>query len=121
MATAVSSIIGERLRAWRNAERLRQEDIALGARDCGLGWTQATVAAIEGGRREVSLREFLALPLLVKKVGEALPLRLPPEHYNLAYFLDRMAVLMDTPPPDDAEDFIVAAAQPLDRSARHQN
>lgn len=57
------------LLAWR-LKRIRldrewlQEDVAQRARTIGLRWSQATVAAIEGRRRNVSLGEVLLLPLI---------------------------------------------------------
>src|SRR5262245_36729109 len=53
--------IGRALRGCREEAGLRQDELAKRARERGLSWTSATVAAIELGRREVSLEEFLVL------------------------------------------------------------
>ena len=64
-AKPLKAVVGARLREWREAAGLRQDTVAAAARrDLGLPWTRATVAAIEIGRRDLSLAEFLALPFL---------------------------------------------------------
>ncbi len=40
----------------------------MSARDCGLGWDRATVAAIETGRRELTLTEGFFLPHVLREV-----------------------------------------------------
>jgi transcriptional regulator with XRE-family HTH domain len=62
-------VIGERIRELREGSQKRQGDIAAAARHCGLRWTQATVAAIEIGRRRLSVEEFLFLPFILKEAG----------------------------------------------------
>ena len=63
-------LIGTRLRQLREGAGLRQEDIATQARAVGFGdWVRGTVAMIEGGRRRVTLEEFLALPLILYYAG----------------------------------------------------
>lgn len=52
---------GAQLRAWRETAGLTQDQVAAAARERGLRWTRATVAAIEIDRRELSFSEFLAL------------------------------------------------------------
>lgn len=59
MTTAPSA--GELLKEWRESAGRRQDEVATAARVCGLAWTRDTVAAIEGGRRDFSLMEFLLL------------------------------------------------------------
>ena len=49
------------MRQWRQDAGLLQEDVAAAARRRGLKWTRATVAAIELGKRAISLDEFLSL------------------------------------------------------------
>lgn len=44
---------------------MRQDEIAFFARKVGLQWSRATVAAIETGRRQLSLEEFLILPYVL--------------------------------------------------------
>ena len=55
----LTQAIGERIRYLREATGLRQEDIASSARGrFGLLWTQATVAAIETGKRHLTVEEL---------------------------------------------------------------
>jgi transcriptional regulator with XRE-family HTH domain len=61
-AKSPGEVIGQRMRAIREEHGERQDEVAAVARDYGLNWTRATVAAIETGRREVSVAELLALP-----------------------------------------------------------
>jgi transcriptional regulator with XRE-family HTH domain len=49
--------IGGELRRLREGSGARQEAVAHAAQAFGLNWTQPTVAAIEGGRRSISLGE----------------------------------------------------------------
>lgn len=63
----ISKVIGANLRAWREAAKLEQNAVAFQARGLGLDWTSATVGAIETGRREVSLDEFVVLPFIVAR------------------------------------------------------
>jgi transcriptional regulator with XRE-family HTH domain len=58
-------VIGESIREWREASGKRQDDIAAVARKWGLRWTRATVAAIELGRRQLTVGEFLLLPCVL--------------------------------------------------------
>ncbi len=53
--------LATRLRVHREHAGLGQDQLARRARDAGLNWRAATVAAIETGRRELSLEEFFAL------------------------------------------------------------
>lgn len=83
-ATAISVLVGRRLRDWRKAAGLTQDEVAGKAKELGFQWEQPTVAAIELGRREVSLSEFVTLPFLAQIVGSAeswnrLASFLPPE------------------------------------------
>jgi transcriptional regulator with XRE-family HTH domain len=64
---ALRVILGEQLRYLREASGKRQEDLAVAARQCGFRWTQATVAAIESGRRTIEPEEMLGLPLILYK------------------------------------------------------
>ena len=70
-ANTISAVVGERLRRWRKEARLTQDQVATAARGFGLDWKRGTVASIEGGHREVSLSEFLALPFLAQFFGSA--------------------------------------------------
>jgi len=75
-APALATLLGQRLRALREGGGKRQEDLAAAARGPGLSWSRATVAAIETGRRRLSVDELLLLPvalnrLAVGRTGEA--------------------------------------------------
>jgi transcriptional regulator with XRE-family HTH domain len=61
----VDQAIGPRLREVRLELGLRQDQDASAAGRVGLGWTQSTVAAIEGGNRALSLGEWFLLPTLI--------------------------------------------------------
>jgi transcriptional regulator with XRE-family HTH domain len=61
----LQELLAERLRELRLAHRARQEDVARGAVALGLDWTRSTVAAIEAGRRVLTLEETLLLPAIV--------------------------------------------------------
>jgi hypothetical protein len=76
-AEPLDRIVGRRLRYLRERRKLRQEDVAALARRFGLGWTRATVAGIETGRRQLAIGEFLLLPYLLdsKTPGEQDPSR----------------------------------------------
>jgi transcriptional regulator with XRE-family HTH domain len=59
---ALNVFIGQRMRAIREAQGKRQEDVVVTARAFGLKWTQATVAALETAKRQLNVSEFLLLP-----------------------------------------------------------
>jgi Helix-turn-helix domain len=61
----IDQAIGQRLREVRLEKGLRQDQVATAARQVGLGWTQSTVAAIEGGNRALSLGEWFLLPVVI--------------------------------------------------------
>lgn len=61
-------VVGKGLAKLRAARGLRQEDVAMSARDLGLGWDRATVAAIETGRRDITLTEGFLLPHVLQEV-----------------------------------------------------
>lgn len=63
-ARPFGDVIAEKMRAFREEDGERQDEVAARARQYGLRWTQATVAAIETGRRELRLEEFLILPYI---------------------------------------------------------
>ena len=64
-ARTPGQVVGARLREVREERRLRQSDVVVSARRLGLRWTPATVAALETGRRELSVGELLLLPMIV--------------------------------------------------------
>src|SRR5690349_20549555 len=59
-------ILGQKVRKIRLDRRWRQDDVARLARQRGLPWNQATVAAIETGRRSLSLGEALLLQMILR-------------------------------------------------------
>lgn len=65
----VDQAIGQRLRELRLEHGLRQDQVATAARQVGLDWTQASVAAIERGDRELSLGEWFLLPTVIGFAG----------------------------------------------------
>ena len=66
-AKSPGAVIGENLRSLREQAGKRQDDVAAAARDLGLRWSQATVGAIEIGRREVTVGELVLLPVILHK------------------------------------------------------
>ena len=60
-----AEILGTAIRGTREVSGKRQDDLAAVAREYGLPWTRATVAAIEIGRRRLSVEEFLLLPAVL--------------------------------------------------------
>ena len=115
-ARTASQIVGEQLRAWREASGLRQDDVAWAARELSLQWTRDTVAAVEGGRREVRLDEFLMLSLIVDTVSGRSSRYSKPD-----YFLGSLAPLLK-PPSDESRELMtelaVGASQPSSRLDR---
>ena len=111
-ASLLSSTIGERLRAWRESAGLTQENVARAARNHGFDWKAATVGVIETGRREVSLQELLALPLIVGEFSWV-----PARHFaDPRYFLGSFAPLLDVDAPEeDRRDLVIGASQLSDR------
>lgn len=63
------AIIGERLKEFREARELRQEDVAEAARGLGLNWGRSSVAALEGGARELKVEELFLLPSIIRRLG----------------------------------------------------
>lgn len=61
--------LGERLRWHRESRKLHQDEVAALARRWGLAWTRSVVAAIEAGRRQLSVEEFLLLPWIAANQG----------------------------------------------------
>jgi transcriptional regulator with XRE-family HTH domain len=65
----VDHAVGSRLRELRLELGLRQDQVARAARQVGLDWTQATIAAIERGDRALELGEFFLLPSVIGFAG----------------------------------------------------
>ena len=70
-APALATLLGQRLRALREGGGKRQEDLAGVARGYGLSWSRATVAAIETGRRQLSVGELFLLPAVLNRLTGA--------------------------------------------------
>ena len=67
--------VGLVLAVLRDEKAVSQDRLAAAARSVGLGWTRASVASREAGRRALSAGELLALPVLVQAAfGERLGL-----------------------------------------------
>jgi transcriptional regulator with XRE-family HTH domain len=54
--------MGAAFRDLRLQDGLRQQDLADRASAMGFKWTQPKVAAIESGRRQLTVEEFLVIP-----------------------------------------------------------
>ncbi len=70
-ANSISAVVGQSVRKWREEAGLTQQQVANVAAELGFDWQRGTVASIEGGHREVSLSEFLALPFFSQLAGGA--------------------------------------------------
>lgn len=68
-ARTMSAVVGERVRLFREAQGIRQEDIANEARRYGFPWGRSSVAALEAGNRDLSIGELLILPSMIKRLG----------------------------------------------------
>jgi len=62
----LQSVITENMRRIRRERGVLQEDVAMAARWVGVMWSSTTVAQIESGTRQLSLDEFLLLPLILR-------------------------------------------------------
>jgi hypothetical protein len=63
----VERAIGREIGRRREEAEISQSDVAMYAREIGLPWTRATIAAIELGRKQLSVGELLLMPLILKK------------------------------------------------------
>ncbi|MFI0772350.1 helix-turn-helix domain-containing protein [Streptomyces sp. NPDC021218] len=72
-------IVGERLRLFREIKGLRQEDVADAARNHGLSWGRSSIAALEGGNRDIRLDELVPLRAVIASLGGWDEPFLPPE------------------------------------------
>jgi len=68
-ADALAKALGARLKHLREAQDLRQADVAEVARRLGLNWTSGTVGSIETGMRRLAADELLALPEVLAAAG----------------------------------------------------
>lgn len=62
----LQSVITGNMRRIRRERKVLQEDVAMAARWVGVMWSSTTVAQIESGTRQLSLDEFLLLPLILR-------------------------------------------------------
>jgi len=61
----LEQVIGAELKRLREGAGALQEAVALAAQQCGLDWSQATISAIEAGRRGLSIGELGLLPQII--------------------------------------------------------
>src|SRR5688500_8909646 len=63
---SLDRVLSEGLRAQRERLELSQDEVARAAKaSWGLGWRPSTVAAVEAGRRKLSVAELLLLPRIL--------------------------------------------------------
>jgi hypothetical protein len=62
---SVTQIVGANMRRVRETNAKVLYDVAAAARDLGLTWDASAVSRIETGKRDLTLEEFLALPLVL--------------------------------------------------------
>jgi hypothetical protein len=62
---SLTQVIGEQVRALRDAHAIRLEDVAVAARRHGLRWSTGSVADLEVGRRTLTAVELVLLPDLL--------------------------------------------------------
>lgn len=65
-----SAALARNIRAGRGLRGMKQEDLAQAMTRLGHPWTDSTVSAVEGGRRQVAVDE---LPALAAVLGYVLP------------------------------------------------
>jgi transcriptional regulator with XRE-family HTH domain len=62
MTQTVNQLLAKQIRKVRDAENLRQDELAKTMRRVwGLNWSRATIAALETGKRQLTIEEFLVL------------------------------------------------------------
>lgn len=91
----LQSVITDNMRRIRRERGVLQEDVAMAARWVGVMWSSTTVAQIESGTRQLSLDEFLLLPLILHcKIGDLLAVEDQNQPVKLGYntILDPEAV-----------------------------
>jgi transcriptional regulator with XRE-family HTH domain len=66
--TTLSAVVGQRLRELRSHHGVPQDDLAAEARQFGLAdWSKSTIAALESGRRQLTIGEMLLLPAILDR------------------------------------------------------
>src|SRR5215217_2388487 len=61
----VTQIVGANMRRIREERSKVLHDVASAARELGLTWDASAVSRIETGKRDLTLEEFLAVPLIM--------------------------------------------------------
>jgi hypothetical protein len=61
----ITQVVGANMRRIRESRAKVLHDVATAARDLGLTWDPSAVSRIETGKRDMTLEEFLALPLVM--------------------------------------------------------
>ncbi len=69
-AESISAVLGRGLASMRASQQLRQEDVAEAMQGLGLAWERVTVAAVEVGRRTITLLEGAALNVVLGELTE---------------------------------------------------
>src|SRR5439155_5213115 len=64
----LANSVGRALREFREKRGMTQDDLARAARRASLPWTRASVAALEGGRGDLSLEEFNRLAWVLREM-----------------------------------------------------
>src|SRR5262245_11868311 len=61
------AVLGSAVRRLREAEGLRQDDLARCANELGLAWPRSKIAALERGDKAVSAEELVLLVLILRR------------------------------------------------------
>ncbi len=69
MQGELSSIVGARVKALRERDGVTLDAVARAGQSAGLPWRRVTVAAIEQGRRRLTIEELALLPWLLERAG----------------------------------------------------
>lgn len=69
----IHTIVGERLKAAREASGVRQEEIAGAMTRFGFTWGRSSVSSLEAGKRKLSVEELMALPMVCQLLKITLP------------------------------------------------
>jgi transcriptional regulator with XRE-family HTH domain len=64
------AVLGERVKALREAEGKRQDDLSLAARSLGLAWPRSKIGQLERGVKAISAEELMLLPAILGRALE---------------------------------------------------
>jgi len=64
------AVLGERVKALREAEGKRQDDLSAAARALGLAWPRSKIGALERGEKAISAEELMLLPAILGRALE---------------------------------------------------